>query len=352
MKDSSYTAKKVAAVEISPNKSISQLLSEMAGTGFQGRQLGRLCEIYEEMIRDEETTIMIGYAGSLSVAGQWSIIRWLIEKRCVDVIVATGANISEDIIDAMGAGYYQGSHRADDEDLFRNGINRYYDIYGLESDYIQMTELISEFIMTLDKTHLYSSREFLYQIGLWLAERGINSIVAEAAKQKVPVYCPAIIDSPYGDGALIARSKGSEFKIDIVKDYVEFMSLADHVKQSGVFYIGGGVVKDFIQLFAASSNLLKNDRQMPNRTDGLKRMGSSETYIPHKYALQITTDSPQWGGLSGCTFEEAISWGKEKDTGKTAQCFCDATIGLPIIMHALAEKAISRKGTDLSFLFK
>ena len=83
------------------------------------------------------------------------------------------------------------------------------------------------------------------------------------------------------------------------------------------------------------------------------RKGTDESYYPHKYAIQITTDSPQWGSLSGCTFEEAISWGKINDKGKFVQCYCDATIALPIVTQALAERLkFKRPKTDLSFLFK
>jgi deoxyhypusine synthase len=102
-----------------------------------------------------------------------------------------------------------------------------------------------------------------------------------------------------------------------------------------------------------TGDLLYQDRKVPHRKNVLTRQGTNETYYPHKYAVQITTDSPQWGGLSGCTFEEAISWGKESPKGRLVQCYCDATIALPIITHSLAERIkIRREGTDFSHLFK
>ena len=177
--------------------------------------------------------------------------------------------------------------------------------------------------------------------------------MATAAEKKIPVFCPAIIDSPYGDACLIAESRGFHLTIDSVKDYVEFMSLGEKVKETGVVYIGGGVPKDFIQLLAVTSDLLYQDLSIPNRKKGLKREGTDETYYPHRYAVQITTDSPQWGGLSGCTFEEATSWGKESPKGHFVQCYCDATIALPIVTHALSERIkTKRKGTDFSYLTK
>ncbi len=200
-----------------------------------------------------------------------------------------------------------------------------------------MTELIAQFILTLRKDYLYSSREFLYQFGIWLNSKNIKSIVTSAAINNVPIFCPALVDSPYGDAALIAKSKGLNLTIDSVKDYTEFMSLAEYVIDTGVIYLGGGVPKDFIQLFSVTADLMYENRKVPNRISNKTRKGTNESYYPHKYAVQITTDSPQWGGLSGCTFNEAISWGKETDNGNFIQCYCDATIAFPIITQALNE---------------
>lgn len=342
---------KVKAIEVNAPKTVSVILSEMANTGFQGKSLARAADVLEKMIKDPDLTILLGYTGSLSTTGQWKIINWLIENRYIDILVPTGANISEDIIDAMGFDYWQGSHLENNELLFKEGLNRYYDVYGKETDYLKMTELLGEFILTLDQGYNYSSREFLLECGKWLHEKGIESIVAKAAQHGVPVFCPAIADSPYGDAALIAKSKGFDLTIDAIKDYTEFMKLGEGVKDTGVIYIGGGVPKDFIQLFAVTGDLMYEDRIVPNRDPGLNRKGTGdqETYYPHRYAVQITTDSPQWGGLSGCTFEEAVSWGKEDPMGSLVQCYCDATIALPLISHALAERVrTKRKGKDFS----
>ncbi|MCY4261779.1 MAG: deoxyhypusine synthase family protein [Candidatus Dadabacteria bacterium] len=350
--ESGYLKKKVKAIEVSDEKLISKLLEEMAETGFQGKNLGRVADVFHKMVEAPDLTIFFGYAGSLSTTGQWKIINWFIENRYIDVLIPTGANISEDIVEAMGFSYWQGNPSEDDAKLFSAGVNRYYDVYGAEADYLEMTELLAEFIMTLDKSRSYSSREFLKRCGHWLDKKNINSIVATATRNEVPVFCPAIADSPYGDAALIAQSRGHHLTIDAIQDYVEFMEMGKYVTDTGVIYIGGGVPKDFIQLFAVTGDLLYEDRKVPGRTAGLNRKGTGpqETYYPHKYAIQITTDSPQWGGLSGCTFKEAVSWGKENPEGSLVQCYCDATIALPIVSHALSEKTdVDRKGTIFKF---
>ena len=349
VKKSPYLKEKVKAIRVK-KKTLSQLLKEMENTGFQGRKLAEVVSVWEKMIKDKNLTILLGYAGSLSTTGQWEIINWLIENRYIDVLVSTGANISEDILEAMGYSYWKGSHLVDDIDLLNTDINRNYDVFGSEIDYMEMTELIAKFIVeNLEENYPYSSREFLYIFGNWLRKKGINSIVAQASKYKVPVFCPAIVDSPYGDAGLIAKSKGFNLILDNMKDYIEFMSIAKKVKDSGVIYIGGGVPKDFIQLFAVTADFLYEERKIPGRKAEVfrakrgKKPELIESYYPHKYAIQITTDSPQWGGLSGCTFEEAMSWGKEAVTAPKVQCYCDATIALPIVSHALAERLKTKR---------
>lgn len=347
--------KKVSAIDVDKERSISEVLHLMENTGFQGKSLARVVTVLENMSKNPDITILFGYAGSLSTTGQWKIINWLLENNLIDILVPTGANISEDIVEAMGGAYIQSSQNSSDEELFKKGFNRYYDILGSEKEYLEMTELIAEFIQTLNEKHNYSSREFLYLFGLWLTKKGVESIVSVAAKKNIPIFCPAFPDSPYGDAALIAKSKGFSLTIDSIKDYTEYMSLAEHVEDTGVVYIGGGVPKDWIQLISVTADLLYEERAIPNRKNPRTRenIDEQESYYPHRYAVQITTDSPQWGGLSGCTFEEAVSWGKEDPEGDLVQCYCDASIALPIVSHALAErlKDFKRSGKKLNSLF-
>ncbi|MDP3093729.1 MAG: deoxyhypusine synthase family protein [bacterium] len=359
-KSNPYLKEKLKTIEVG-KKTVSELLDAMADTGFQGRKLGEVAQVWEKMIKDKDLTIIMGYAASLSTTGQWQIINWLIENRFIDVLVGTGANLSEDIVEAMGYSYWKGSHLVDDVKLLKTDINRYYDVFGLETDYMEMTEMIADFyVKNLKPDYPYSSREIFYLFGKWLWKKNIKSIVANAAKYGVPVFCPAIVDSPYGDAGLIAKSKGFNLIIDNMKDYIEFMGLGQEIKDSGVIYIGGGVPKDFIQLLAVTADLLYPERAIPGRKCEVfraerkgKKQELVETYYPHKYALQITTDAPQWGGLSGCTFEEATSWGKEKVGAPKVQCYCDATIALPLVSHALFEKVKKkRKGKDFSSVFK
>jgi deoxyhypusine synthase len=328
--------KPVSPIEVRLGKSLSALAAEMAVTGFQGRALGRTIEIVERLARDPDVTIFLGVAGSVVTAGQSKILEWLIERGFVDVLVSTGANISEDLIEALGFQFYHCPDRIDDRQLRDAGFNRYHDICVRESDYLLMIDVIADFMKTLTPGRPYSTREFLQLFGAWLRRRGTKGIVATADASGVPVFCPALLDSAYGDAALVARRQGFPLVLDAAREHYEFTTLG--VDETAAIYIGGGVPKDFIQTLAVSAHLLYPGGRVLGRTAPIRRPGFDNDYCPHKYAVQITTDTPQWGGLSGATFEEGVSWGKQADNGNFIQCHCDATICLPLIAHALAER--------------
>ena len=63
----------------------------------------------------------------------------------------------------------------------------------------------------------------------------------------------------------------------------------------------------------------------------------------HKYAIQFVVDAPNWGGLSGCTFEEAVSWGKIAVDARMVSVLCDATIALPMAAAAVLTRRKGKK---------
>jgi len=241
--------------------------------------------------------------------------------------VSTGANISEDLLEALGYHYYQGTQLADDEELLRLKIDRFYDVYADELEYRRLENTIKKFAGGLDQSHPYSTREFLYRFREFLHKKGIRSIVEAAYRSKVPMYSPGLIDSGYGVAlSLLKRERGKLIVLDQTKDMEELAQIAEKTRKTGVVYLGGGVPKDTIQL----STIIKS----------LSKGGDEPT--PHEYAIQITADSPQWGGLSGCTLEEAVSWGKIAADSKKAVLYSDVTLALPIIAHALNERVEKR----------
>lgn len=324
---SEHLGRSLETIEVKP-RSVSQLLEAMGRTGFQGRSLAACLDVLLKMISEPANTVFLGYAGSLSTTGQWKIVSWLIANRFVDAIVSTGANVSEDIFEGLGFSYFQGSHLTDDAELLAHRIDRYYDVYADELEYRRMEDFLGEFLATLEQRRAYSSAELLHQIGSHQAERGVESITTAAFRAGVPVFSPGLADSAYGVAAyLLYKRRGAEVTLDGMRDFRQLGQIAERAGSTSVIYIGGGVPKDTIQLVTVMADLAEG----------------GEEPQPHRYAIQITTDSPQWGGLSGCTFEEAVSWGKIDPYGDHAICYCDATIALPLLAHALAEKAPQRR---------
>ncbi len=308
---------------------VVKLLEEMSETAFQGRKLGEAFLLWKKMLEENENVIFMGLAGSMATAGMWKLICQTIRFRYIDVLVSTGANISEDIYAGMGFPYGRGSPMINDSILYELGIDRFYDTYADEYLYREMEKTIKDFALTLKEDYIYSSSEFLYLFGKYLNEHGIYCIATEAYKQKVPIFSPAIVDSAYGVALLLAKKEGKHIKIDHIKDYEQMVEISKRIKNTSVIYIGGGVPKDMINLVAVAVELLKAYYENSNKKE------RDKISKPHKYALQITTDSPQWGGLSGATLEEAVSWGKVSKGDDKVTCYCDATIALPLLINAI-----------------
>ncbi|MDI6736776.1 MAG: deoxyhypusine synthase family protein [bacterium] len=310
--------------EIKPDDSIYEVLNRMGDISFQGRNLSLALKIWERMLKDK-TMIFLGLAGAMIPAGMRQIIVYLIKNRYIDCLVATGANLFHDIHEIIGRYHYLGTSNINDVCLRKEGVDRIYDTFASEKEFLQTDNFIGDFAYTLEEKN-YSTREFFYLLGQRLNEFPEQGILNTAASCHVPVYCPALGDSSIGIALCdLAKKRGRRINFDIIKDVEETTILASTLDSSAVIYVGGGTPKNFIQQTEVVASCL-----------GLSAPG-------HKYAVQFTQDSPQWGGLSGCTFEEAQSWGKIAKDARMVTVHVDATIALPILITALAQAKIKRK---------
>ncbi|WP_407355599.1 deoxyhypusine synthase [Methanolobus sp. WCC5] len=325
-----FTKNPTRPVEIM-DRSVSDLMDAMQYTGFQGRKLAESVKAWENMLKEENVTIFMGLSGAMVPAGMRKTITYLIENRLIDCLVSTGANVFHDCHEALGLKHYVGSHMANDEELFEHGVDRIYDVFAYEEEFRNTDHFIAEFAKKHDGKQ-YSSREFIHLLGKEISEKGDNqSIIASAYRYNVPIFIPALCDSSIGIGLTIARRLGCNVNIDQIKDVDEITRMVELSEKTGVIYVGGGVPKNFIQQTEVVASIMGHD------------------VAGHEYAIQYTTDVPHWGGLSGCTFDEAVSWGKIAKEAKKIQVFVDATIALPIVTQALHEKAGTMKRKIPSF---
>ncbi|MEM4481432.1 MAG: deoxyhypusine synthase [Desulfurococcaceae archaeon] len=312
-------------------RNIHELLLDMSDISFQGRSLGEAYRVLLDMFRDPDNTIFMGLAGSMSTAGVWKVIKWLVEQRYVDVVVSTGAIISEDIFEAMGFKYYKVNPCVDDSMLLKLKYDRFYDTVASELDYRKMESLIREFIETLPDNAVYSTAEFLHEFGKYLNEKNIDSIVAAAYRARVPVFSPAIVDSAYGIALVTGLKKKKRIVLDMVKDFHQLVEIGRGAGKISAIYVGGGVPKDYVNLMTVALTLIAEIEE-----------GKLDYYKGFEYIVQFTTDMPQWGGLSGATLEEAVSWGKVSPVAKKRTVHVDATIALPLIAHGLVAGNVKR----------
>lgn len=320
MQHNMYTNNPTIPLDIK-DRSLSEILDGMLKTGFQGRKLAESVQAWHNMLKEKNMTVLMGLSGAMVPAGMRRVLSYMIQHRMIDCLVSTGANMFHDCHEALGRKHYVGSHLADDEKLFEHGVDRIYDVFAVEEEFRVADNLIADFAEEIGDLSC-SSREFMYLLGKELAKQGAaeDSIVVSAYRHNVPIFIPALGDSSIGIGLTIARRKGIKLEIDQIKDVDEITQIVEKSEKTGVVYIGGGVPKNFIQQTEVIASILGMD------------IGG------HDYAIQYTSDAPHWGGLSGCTFDEAVSWGKIAAQAKKVQVFVDATIALPIVTQALHEK--------------
>jgi deoxyhypusine synthase len=300
---------------------VSEVLTRMQGTAFQGRQLGVAFEVWKKMLGDR-CTIMMGMSGAMVPAGMRRLVVRMIENRLIDCLVSTGANFFHDLHETLGHCHYQGSHQMDDVLLAEHLVDRMYDVLADEEKFREHDLWMGRFVASLDQSRAYTTREFLYLLGLEISKRAKeDGILTAAAKAGVPLYCPAIGDSSIGIGIAENRhAGGNSFMFDVIADVVETARIASESKASGVVYFGGGTPKNFVQQSEVTAIVMNTGA------------------TGHKYAVQVVTDAPHWGGLSGCTFEEAQSWGKIAKDAQMVSCHTDSTIAMPLLVSALLEQ--------------
>uniref|UniRef100_UPI00404952F6 1,9-bis(guanidino)-5-aza-nonane synthase n=1 Tax=Candidatus Pelagibacter sp. TaxID=2024849 RepID=UPI00404952F6 len=293
-----------------------KIISAMEKMSFVSRETANAANIYNEMLKDKECTIFLTLAGSTSAAGCMNIYKDLVKYNMVDAIVATGASIVDmDFFEALGFRHYQGSQFQDDTELRKNYIDRIYDTY-IDEDELQMCDKkICEIADTLEPRS-HTSREFIWEMGKYLKEHSKkkDSLIETSYDNNVPIFCPAFTDSSAGFGLVIHQEKNpkNHMTIDSIREFRELTEIKMQSKGSGLFMIGGGVPKNFIQDTVICAELLGKDVDM------------------HKYAVQITVADSRDGACSSSTLKEASSWGKV-DVTKEQMVFAEATSVLPLI---------------------
>lgn len=299
----------VRQVHLTSDMTVKSLIQAMGQAGaYNGGALSRAVQITGTMYKDADVTRFFGLAGAMVPAGMGGIVSDLMKSGHIDVLVSTGANLTHDVIEAIGCHHFRGTEKCNDVELRHDEINRIYDVYLPNESFIKFEEFMQDVLSKIPDGTVLSISELLSHIGSHLP----SGILATAARNKIPVFCPAVQDSMIGLQFWLYRQTHKVI-IDAFGDMNKIMDICFAAKKAGAFLIGGGVPKNYI---------LQSMLMTPKG---------------FTYAVQLTGDRPDLGGLSGATLDEARSWGKVDEDAKTVTVYGDATITFPLIISAVLE---------------
>ncbi|GER06587.1 deoxyhypusine synthase-like protein [Iodidimonas muriae] len=295
------------------------LVAAMGKMSFTSRDTARAAEIYNRMLADKDCSVILTLAGSTSAGGCMHVYRDLVKAGMVDAIVSTGASIIDmDFFEALGFKHYQGDSTLDDNELRGMYIDRIYDTFIDEEELQACDHTILEIANSLE-ARPYSSREFIHEMGRWLKSNAKkkDSLIETCFDHDVPIFCPAFTDSSAGFGLVkhqVERMKEKQpyLTIDSIADFRELTDIKIEAGSTGLFMVGGGVPKNFVQDTVVCAEILGVDAEM------------------HKYAIQITVADSRDGACSSSTLKEASSWGKV-ETVYEQMVFAEATTVVPLI---------------------
>ena len=306
-------------IRIKGKLTVDELVRQFGNSGsFGAGRVATACNIYERMVREDDCTVFLALAGAMIPAGLRQLVSDLLRENLIDVLVTTGANMVHDAIEALGGRHYKGHWAVDDYMLYKYHTYRIYDVFVPEEDFIKLDmELVRLYDQIADenKGKTLSSRDFAWELGRRLKDP--DSILRAAYESKAPIFIPAVRDSEFGYIYNLHASR-RQFKntlvVDAFKDVPEIISICRGSSKNGMIVIGGGVPRNTIQSAALATK------------SGID------------YAVVITMDRPETGGLSGSTLEETVSWGKLKGQADKTMVIGDATIVFPIMVASVKER--------------
>lgn len=321
------------------------LLRGMSRTAFGGRRLGEAYEVLLEMVRDRECTVVMTVSGAMTIAKMGRLVCEMITTGMVDLVVSTGAIMAHGLSEAIGGVHYKHDPRLSDRQLYERGYNRVYDTLEMEANLMDAERVIGEVIGQMDGSEAIGSWQLNRAVGKRLVEEGqMPSILGCAFEAGVPIYVPAFTDCELGlDLAIHALRRGvtGEEPPELAgllrgepPSFNPFLDLFDYSRRVlgsrrlGIFTIGGGVPRNWAQQvgpFVDVTNM---------------RLGTRSRIPRFSYGVRICPEPVHWGGLSGCTYSEGVSWGKfvpPDEGGGFAEVYADATIAWPILVRAVLE---------------
>lgn len=338
------------SLDLSQVHSFSELLRSMSKTAFSGRRLGDALDVTLQMTRDPSCNVVLTISGAMTIAKQGRIICDMIDRGMVQAVVATGALIAHGLTESIGLVHYRVDPNSDDEALFHKGYNRVYDTLEMEANLNDVERLVRSVLEEITPPDgMWSSARLCSALGERLSEMNQGpGILKSAYERGVPVFIPAFTDSEMGlDVSTWAIAKRFRDKnenpsaakaaevFDAVPPFNPFLDLQQYARIAtksevlGIFTIGGGVPRNWAQQVSPYIDIANH------------RLGTQLPPSRFRYGVRICPEPVHWGGLSGCTYSEGVSWGKfvpPSQGGRFAEVYADATVVWPLLMKAVFEE--------------
>jgi len=343
---------------------LSQIMQSLRYTGFQATNLGLAVEQIQQMrtwrlsqepwqegddielrpleIRERlRARIFLSYTSNQISSGQREVLRFLVQNKMVDCIVTTAGGIEEDLIKCFQP-TYMGDFKLNGRELRKKGINRIGNLLVPNKNYCEFEDWVNPLIETMHQEQdqkwaewaaeliknksnndddttpekfVWTPSKFIRRLGLEINNE--ESVLYWAAKNDVPVFCPALTDGSVGDMLYFHSYKRPGFILDIAEDIRRINDLAVRSHATGMIVLGGGLVKHH----TCNANLMRNGAN---------------------FSVFINTGQEFDGSDSGASPDEAISWGKIRITAKPVKVCCDATIAFPLIVSQTFAKDVEQ----------
>ena len=338
------------SLQIDQIDTFPDLLRAMSKTAFGGRNLGEAFQVLLEMFQDKGCAVVLTLSGAMTVAKQGQIVCQMIDRGWVDAIVSTGALISHGLSESLGLNHYRHESQYSDEALYRRGYNRVYDTLEMEQNLDDVEDLLRS-VLSEEKPEggIWSSARLCRSLGKRLSQRNKgHGILKSAFQRKIPVFIPALTDCELGldlaswamgnhlkTKSVISSESGIEEIFKEVPSFNPFLDLQEYAQfavrasRLGIFTIGGGVPRNWAQQVAPYFEILCH------------RLGLDLPMPRFCYGVRICPEPVHWGGLSGCTYSEGVSWGKfvsPKEGGRYAEVHADATLVWPLLIKGLLQE--------------
>ncbi len=325
----------LAPLDLRKCTTISELVAAMGKTSFTARGVGEAADLLYDMTADRDMMVVGTFSGAMTAAKMGLVLCDMIDYGMIKAIVSTGALMAHGFVEAAGMTHFKYRESMGDKELYEKGYDRIYDTLELEKNLDDAEVIMATVLDSFAPGQNLCSYRICRELGKYLHEHVPGrGILKSAYEKKVPIYIPAWTDSELGlDFGIYRRRMRLKGKSPLVfnpyLDLEHYTSKFMRAKKVGIFTIGGGAPRNWAQQVGPYLDIIQ------------KRIGKGGGFKRFDSGIRICPEPVHWGGLSGCTYSEGISWGKftpPQEGGRFVEVISEATIAWPLVTKAVMER--------------